>query len=261
LGYPRGSPDVHQTVALVRPNSCDLAADSFGGTSLAMRTLSIAAGAAIALTTGAAVSLQATRPPAGSDSAASASNLPSSASSSATNVDDIPSPGPASAIAVRQVHTVPILEPKATQQGAAEAASPPESSKIDQRALEPAPRDRGSVGDVGNPSAPLIVASRPDETIETRPDQPLVKPHREAFRASEATVTPGLSSRKHSWRTPGDRQRKVRKAPLTAVDIIDAAEASNATAASGNPRALAAQGTSSPPSARRWRTISELVTR
>src|SRR3954469_6430038 len=38
-------------IILVRPNSCDLAADSFGGTSRAMRTLCIAAGAAIALTT------------------------------------------------------------------------------------------------------------------------------------------------------------------------------------------------------------------
>jgi hypothetical protein len=214
-----------------------------------MRTLCIVAGAAIALTTGAALSVQATRPPAGSVSA------PSSGIASETNLPEIPSPGPASAIAVRQVHTVPILQPKATPQ-AHEAASPPETSKSDQRAFEPPPRDRGSVAAVGVQSAPLTVASRTEENLEKRPDQPSIKRHqREAVPAGKATMTPGLSS-------PGDRQRRVRKAPLTAVDIIDAAEASTAAAASGNLRARAAQGTSSPaPANRRWRTISDLVTR
>lgn len=220
-----------------------------------MRTLCIVAGAAIALTTGAALSVQATRPPAGSVSAPGASHLSSSGIASETKVPEIPSPGPASAIAVRQVHTVPILQPKATPQ-AHEAASPPETSKSDQRAFEPPPRDRGSVADVGVQSAPLTVASRTEENLEKRPDQPSIKRHqREAVPAGKATMTPGLSS-------PGDRQRRVRKAPLTAVDIIDAAEASTAAAASGNLRARAAQGTSSPaPASRRWRTISDLVTR
>jgi hypothetical protein len=220
-----------------------------------MRTLCIVAGAAIALTTGAALSVQATRPPAGSVSAPGASHLSSSGIASETKVPEIPSPGPASAIAVRQVHTVPILQPKATPQ-APEAASPPETSKSDQRAFEPPPRDRGSVADVGVQSAPLTVASRTEENLEKRPDQPSIKRHqREAVPAGKATMTPGLSS-------PGDRQRRVRKAPLTAVDIIDAAEASTAAAASGNLRARAAQGTSSPtPASRRWRTISDLVTR
>jgi hypothetical protein len=225
-----------------------------------MRTLSIVAGAVIALTAGAALSLQATRPPAGSVSAPSVSNLPSE-SASGIKVPDIPPPGAASAMTVRQVHTVPIIEPKATPQAAAEAASPPGSSKIGQRTFEPAPRDGGPAGDVGTQSAPLTVTSRTEETVETRPDQPSVKPDRESVRASKATIAPGLSSRKLSWRT-GDRRRKVRKAPLTAVDIIDAAEASTATAASETPGTRAAQGTSSPaPASRRWRTISDLVAR
>src|SRR3954447_11336109 len=104
----------------------------------------------------------------------------------------------------------------------------PATSKSDQPAFQPPPRARGSVADVGVQSAPLTAASRTEENLEKRPDQPSIKRHqREPAPAGKATMTPGLSS-------PGARQRRFRNAPLTAVDIIDAAEASTAAAASGN---------------------------